>query len=88
MIDGVVTDVVTVTGIAALVWIIIQATGGVLPAKAKPAAAVGLGVAWALAAFVSVPGAYDTVLAAVATGATAGAAASGIESYRKTFTPS
>lgn len=79
-----VVDVASAPAIAAIVWGLIQAFGGQVPAQWKPPAAAILGIGWALLAFGFMQ-AYPNPLIAVSVGLTAGMAASGIESYRATY---
>lgn len=78
-------DILTAPAIAALVFTVMEAVAGLIPARAKPPLALLLGAAWALGAFYSIPDAYPSVLVAIAVGMTAGAAASGIDGYRTTY---
>ena len=78
-------DIIGSLGIAGLVYILIEAMGAFVPAKAKPPLAILLAVGWSLLAFASIAGAYPNALSAVAVGITAGAAASGIASMRTTY---
>lgn len=81
--DGI--DIIGSIGIAGLVWIVIEALGGIVPAKAKPPLAILLAIGWSMVAYVTIDGAYPNALSAIATAITAGAASSGIASMRSTY---
>lgn len=80
-----VVDVASTAAIAGIVWTLIQLFGAGLTPRQKPPAAGALGIAWAVAAFLLIPGAYANVLVAIASGILAAAMASGVESYRATY---
>lgn len=77
-------DVITAPAIAGIVYLILASLADAIPKRWKPPIALLLGVAWAAVGFVWLD-AYANVLIAIFTGITAGAAASGIDSYRYTY---
>lgn len=71
--------------IASMVFTVIESISGLLPSKVKPPLALLLGAAWAVAAYRTVPGSFENLMVAVSVGMTAGAAASGVASFRRTY---
>lgn len=84
-VGGAAIDVVSSIGIAAMVNIIIESLNGIISPRAKPPVAVAIGVAIAIVGLLTIDGAYPNALTAVSVGLTAGAAASGIASWRQTY---
>lgn len=79
-------DILTVPAISSLVFTLIESISGLIPSKLKPPLALLAGAGWALAARYSIPDSFPNDLSAIAIGMTAGAAASGIASFRSTYT--
>lgn len=81
-------EILSVPGIAGVVWGMIELFAKSVPASWKPPLAGVLGAAWALAGFVTVPGAYDNGMVAIAAGLTAGGLAVGIDATRRNYSRS
>lgn len=78
-------DILTIPAIASLVFTVIESVSGLIPSKLKPPLALLLGAVWALAARYTVSDSFPNDLTAIAIGMTAGAGASGIASFRSTY---